>query len=128
MLGHLQSQQLYFCIWVLFCFTKVRFGPLCFYKDLHYYLYSLTEEISGGLWIIWKKAKSKNSIHHLLCSELLQRRASRSYQQCAPQVVRAAPPRPFPRNCTQHLSHAAIALHCVCEYLCFTSILFPISI
>lgn len=49
------------------------------------------------------------------------------YKLCAPQVVRVAPLRPFPRNYTQHLSQTAIALNCVCEYLCFTSILFPIS-
>ena len=98
-LGHLQSQKLYFCIQVPFCFRKVHFT---FIKTKTAFIIGFAVSCyRGGLpWC---------------------------YKQCAPSSESSSTKTPSDELCSASQS-TAIALHCVCEHLCFTSILFPISI
>lgn len=52
----------------------------------------LKEKSKKGFWLLWKKAKSGNSLHILF------------YEECSSIAVRVSLSKSFPENKTQHLS------------------------
>lgn len=78
-------------------FWKFALCHFAFTKDLHEYLFLLTERNLKESLLLQKKAKSRNSIQHVFYSGLLERHHT-------PRAGRVAPPRSFPGSYTQHLS------------------------
>lgn len=78
------------------------------------YLFSLTEGKPKSIFTFREKVKSRNSVQHLCCSELLQRRRAAEWQHQAPSPEPHSAPQP----------RATRASNCVCEHLCFVSIYF----
>ena len=72
-------------------FWKIHFTSLCFYKDLHQHLFSLTERIWREAVLLWKKAKLKIAFHHCFAARTLSSNES-------------ATAKSFLGNHTQHLS------------------------
>lgn len=79
-------------------FLKGHFTPLCFYKDLHWYLFSLTERNPKAIFDF--TIKSKNSVQRLTCGW-------RSQTQRTPEHVARRALSPEPHSASQHPAPAA---------------------